>query len=332
MDAGYDVQPSSDASSVQDGPDAGPKFVLVSDPGAPSDLAIDSDYVYWTSYASGTIQRVSKAGGAAQPLASIQRFGNPSLDVDDTSVYFTAFDDSGVTMYVGAIPKSGGKVSVIAGQQYTASHVRVKDGFVYWVTGAPSSGGGIARASVTNGSVQTLTPTTYISVGRLCVDDQNVYWTDEGDLGPTSGHAYRTLRDGTGQVVTLGSDLDSPYGIAVDASMVFVATGAHSNPTNGNWNGAILSLNKSAPGLAATTTLASNQAVPLAIALDDVSVYWGDHLAGYVMKITKTGGSAVPVIFTGASGFESIAVDDQYVYWIFSSVGNGYVGRAPKSP
>jgi hypothetical protein len=49
-----------------------------------------------------------------------------------------------------------------------------------------------------------------------------------------------------------------------------------------------------------------------------------------MMKVPKAGGSAV--VLTFGSSFESIAVDDQYVYWIFSSVGNGYVARARKSP
>jgi hypothetical protein len=49
-----------------------------------------------------------------------------------------------------------------------------------------------------------------------------------------------------------------------------------------------------------------------------------------MMRVPKAGGSAV--VLTLGSGFESIAVDDQYVYGIFCSVGNGYVARVPQNP
>ena len=76
--------------------------------------------------------------------------------------------------------------------------------------------------------------------------------------------------------------------------------------------------------------LASNQAQPLAVAVDDSFVYWGNHSGGMLMKAPKAGGP--PVAIATGSGFESIVVDDQYVYWIFNSVGNGYVARTLKSP
>lgn len=66
------------------------------------------------------------------------------------------------------------------------------------------------------------------------------------------------------------------------------------------------------------------------MAVDDTFVYWGDHVSASMMRVPKAGGSAV--VLTLGSGFESIAVDDQYVYGIFCSVGNGYVARVPQNP
>ena len=334
-DAGRDANGDLDASRLDgrtsnDALDAGPIFVLALDPGAPSGIALDQDYVYWTSYVSGTIQRVPKAGGSPQLLTSARVLGVPSLDVDDTSVYFSAYDDTGVTTYVGSVPKSGGAIAIIAPQQGAARRVKVSGGFVYWLVDPQASGGGVARAPIGGGAVQSITPTTYVAAAWLAVDDQYVYWTAYGDKGPTSGHIYRTLNDGSGAVAILASGLDSPYGIATDASNVFVGLGSALNITNGMYDGAIITLDKLGTPPVPTTTLANNQAQPLELAVDDTSVYWGDHVSGSLMKVPKAGGPAV--VLTSGSGFESVAVDDQYVYWIFCSVGNGYVARIPKSP
>jgi hypothetical protein len=321
---------AADATASADAPDAGTNFVLTPDPGGPSDLALDQDYVYWTSYNTGTIQRIPKTGGSPQLLTPIPHGGNPTVDVDDTSVYFSA--DTGSNTFVGSVPKSGGTITVLAPQQFAARRVRVKDGFVYWLTGSgPSTPGSPMRAPVGGGAANALTTNTYLTNAWLAVDDQYAYWTDYGDLGPTSGQIFRAPRDGSGPVVTPVTGLDSPYGIAADGSNLFVGLGAHPNTTNGKLNGTILSLNKLAAPPAPTTVLKDNQAEPLAVAVDDTFVYWGDHLSGSIMKAPKTGGPAVPIV-SGSGGFESIAVDDLYVYWIFSSVGNGYVARAPKSP
>ncbi len=319
-----------DATNGADATDASTRVLLALDPGAPTDFALDQNYVYWTSYNSGTIQRASKVGGSPQLLTQIPTGGLPTLDVDDTSVYFTA--DKGANTFVGSIPKAGGQITTLAPQQFAARRVRVVNGFVYWITGSdPSNPGGIVRIPVSGGTAQPLTPAVYLDGGHLAVDAQYAYWTDYGDLGATSGNVYRVPCDGSGPVATLVAGVDSPYGIAVDASSLFVGLGAHANVTNGTLNGAILSLGKLGVPPVPTTVIASNQAQPLAVALDDTFVYWGDHLSGHIMKAPKGGGPAIAIV-SGEGSFESIAVDDQYVYWIFGSIGDGYVARAPKNP
>jgi hypothetical protein len=329
-DAGRALYVGAQTIGASKARDAGPNVVLALDPGAPSGIALDQNYVYWTSYSSGKIQRIPKAGGSPQVLAAARVLGVPSLAVDDKAVYFSAREDAGVTTYVGWIPKSGGAITTIASHLGAARRVKVSDGFVYWlVDPQPRGGGGVARAPIGGGRVQSITPSTYAADAWLAVDDQYAYWTAYGDKGRSSGHIYRTPRDGSGAVAVLGSGLDSPYAIAADARNIFVGLGFALNVANGMLDGAIITLDKMGTPPVPTTTLAKHQAQPLELAVDDTSVYWGDHISGALMKAPKAGGAAV--MLTTGSGFESLAVDDQYVYWTFCSVGNGYVARVLKN-
>lgn len=309
-------------------------MVLAMDPGAPRDMAIDQDFVYWTSYDSGTLQRVAKNGGPAELLAQLRRDGAPNLDVDDTSVYFSVDDDSGSSRYVARMSKAGGTPTTIAAGQYGTIPLKVKDGFVYWLSGPGLGTQPLevpARVSINGGAVQMLSSSTTAGSAKLVVDGAYVYWTAYGDLSATSGNVYRVPLDGSGPPTTLLSGIDSPYGIAVDSTSVFVGIGVTANTTDGHFDGAVLRVDKSANSPASPVVLADQQAQPFSLAVDDSYVYWGDRLSGYIMRAPKAGGAATPVV-SGYGGFEAIAVDDQYVYWIFGSVGNGYVARANKNP
>ena len=69
------------------------------------------------------------------------------------------------------------------------------------------------------------------------------------------------------------------------------------------------------------TTLASGQHDPVAITIDDTSVYWGNagtQAAGYqdgsLVKMALDGGSPI-ILATGGGGVYGIAVDATSVYW-----------------
>src|SRR5580765_2830299 len=70
----HDTSDATDASKDA-ASDAVPTPIIANEPGGPSDLALDNEYVYWTSYYPASIKRMAKAGGPPQLLATIPNFG-----------------------------------------------------------------------------------------------------------------------------------------------------------------------------------------------------------------------------------------------------------------
>jgi hypothetical protein len=71
--------------------DAGAPEILAPNQGAPSSIALDDQYVYWTDFDDGTVQKVPRSGvgdgGAIYPLAKSQDTPN-SIAVDSVNVYW----------------------------------------------------------------------------------------------------------------------------------------------------------------------------------------------------------------------------------------------------
>lgn len=82
-----------------------------------------------------------------------------------------------------------------------------------------------------------------------------------------------------------------------------------------------------AKGACDVTALATGQAQPVFLALDDASVYWGNvgltPGAGTLMKVSKVGGAAV-TLAEGQLVPRTVAVDATSVYWVnFGAPGGG---------
>jgi hypothetical protein len=77
--------------------------------------------------------------------------------------------------------------------------------------------------------------------------------------------------------------------------------------------------------VAAPLVLASGQAAPQAIAIDDNNVYWANDGDGTVLQVAKSGLGQPIAIATGLNGPGSLAVDATWVYWTVSNE----IQRAP---
>ena len=95
--------------------------------GDANSIALDATYVYWT-ISAGTVNRILKAGGSPEVLAS--GLSNPtSIMIDGDSVYWTNYVDPGT---INMMPKSGGAVSVIAAGQVNPTSLAADSAYLYW--------------------------------------------------------------------------------------------------------------------------------------------------------------------------------------------------------
>lgn len=306
-------------------------MILYQDQGGPNDMTIDQDFVYWSSYSSGLIQRISKSGGSAQLLTQVARLESPYVAVDDTNLYFTTEDATG-NDYVAVLAKDGGPVTMLASNLLNGHEIRAQGSFVYWLTGTidPKTPGGLQRVSKGGGPTETLSP-NYQGTGAVTVDDQYAYWTVRGDLSPGQGQILRVATTGSGVVETLLTGIDSPYRLVTDSNRLYVGVGSTRIAVNGVFNGQVVSWDKLAAPPAHPQSIATNQPGLVAVAVDDSYAYWVVEGVGSssILKAPKAGG-AVTTLATGQAGAVAIAVDDQYVFWINSSIPNGAVMRLAK--
>jgi hypothetical protein len=144
---------------------------------AAGSIAVDADYVYWTtSVPSGSVIRAKKDGSSPTAIAPNQ--DTPSgIFVDDTDVYWTTYGDGSVMR----MPKgSGSPVEIAKGQDHP--NVVIADAtYVYWTNAGPLSStavGSVSRA-LKNGSGALLLAVRTAPTD-LAIDDTYVYWTSQG--------------------------------------------------------------------------------------------------------------------------------------------------------
>jgi sugar lactone lactonase YvrE len=120
------------------------------DAAGPQGIALDHDWVYWANAQTGTIQRVSRRGGAPSVLA--RDVGAPSaIAIDAVRVYFT----DPVGERIAAVPLGGGAVTVLATHQQRPQGITVAGACVCWTTFGEDDGA-VACFEPRNAVVRTL--------------------------------------------------------------------------------------------------------------------------------------------------------------------------------
>jgi hypothetical protein len=154
------------------------------------------------------------------------------------------------------------------------------------------------------------------------VDEKNVYFTDEGTQGASTGQVVsfpRTAKDGS-EAKILAKDLNNPRGLFVDAQGVYwVNVGSG----KGVRDGSVEMLSKTTSGYGAKVTLASNLSDARELAVDETRVYWTSYQDNTISAVAKNSdGSLAPVILvqnapgsTVVSHPLAIATDAKYIYW-----------------
>ena len=122
-----------------------------------------------------------------------------------------------------------------------------------------------------------------------------------------------------GEISTLNTLGGSPNAIAVDGSVVYVATWA---TVGSEYLAQVVSFLLDGGGY---TTVVSEYGGPDSIAVDANFVYWANPGLGTVSRVQRDGGGLTPIASSQSSP-SGVAVDDTYVYWTNSG---GTVMKAP---
>lgn len=276
----------------------------------PLDIAVDSTYVYWSTFdkTMGTIAKVPIGGGNVTTLASLQ--GGPrgiALDTttNPTTVYWVNF-------YEGTVKKissAGGAITTLATGQTVAMSLAVTSTTVFWTTAA----GTVAKCPVGGGATILLDNSSQGGAGAINVSGSNVYWVGNAKVTNNTMVLKQPLAGGSTTQIYGGSVLGM-MDMAMDLNNIYLAEG-NSNQI----------LSTGANGGAVTMVASAND--PFGIALNGASLYWTNYGDGSVEKVATTGGVKT-TIATGQLNPGFMAVDTTSVYW--TEPGGGTIKKANK--
>jgi hypothetical protein len=281
--------------------------------------------------ATGTVSNCSNPiNGHCVTILGTDLGRSDRLALDAQNVYFTSSEGL-VIGHVGAVPKAGGAITVLASNQQYLEAVAVSGNQVYWAlyaSSADSSPPAIFTAPVTGGAATTLAWRQ--SAYNLVADANNLYWANS-DAIPTvnkmahSGGPITTLATAHSPLATIHVDaVDTNYVYWLSLVPAYVA----------NTTDDMLSIMKVpiAGGDAvtlATLPVLADTAPDGPIVVDASNVYWtiatrvypagggATDCSGAVWKVSLDGGTPVALAqgqFCPAGG--QIAVDATNVYWV----------------
>jgi hypothetical protein len=282
---------------------------LATGQGAAVALAIDGARVYWTDEAGGAVMAAPQGGGMLAVIAAAQT--GPHRIVEHAGALFWT---NGALGKRGAwrAASTGVDKKEITGDP-TPYGIAADDTGIFWVLQSNAQAT-LLRAKLDGSAVSILT-TKPAAAEEIALDADRVYITS-----PTDGVVAAVKKNGLGMVslVTTGK----PLGLAVDDAFVYWTDAAA---------GTIGRVDKAGVSV---ETIATAQAHPTRLALDDDSAYWsnlGDPgcvaATGSIAKRAKAGGPIV-VLAEGQRCPRGIAVDGQYVYW--TSLGAASIQRVAK--
>ncbi len=300
---------------------------------APAQIALDATHVYWTDMIADTVNRVPKAGGSIEVIATGE--DNPrAIEVSGGFVYWANDAVSAANQKIKRAPVTGGAASTI-GSPTTVKSARfagidVDSTHVYWLDGDVDDEGcfcstdqttEVKRAPIGGGTTETIATAAGLFVSGLTLGASNVYlaaWGNWNSLWAYSDRGAITWLPKSGGV---GANV-------TDLPLTTQPTSVINNGTYIFWNGAPSSTNGLNPdGLQRVPTgttpnpatelygLIANVKTPLAA--DSSFVYFmGNATPKKIQKVSVNGGAVTDVVIGQPVIILDIEIDSTHVYWI----------------
>jgi hypothetical protein len=295
--------------------------VLAEASGMPTDVAVDEQYVYWTSN-DGKVGRVGKNGGEPETVVTGVQRGLARLTVDENRVYYREIEDASGVANIGAAAKDGASPFTVATNQPGIGSLTSDGSSLYWARTDDSNLGAIWHASFPAGVAQPveLIAGTLSFPQEVVTDGTSVFWGQDNN-----GYLMQVSSDGSGPTLDLGCGSDYITALAVDATNVYVARA----------EGKVVSTQKGdaasdciAPSTRELATNMSGSAA-LGIALGGEYVVWTSPDLGEVSAIPKTGtctgaGDCKRILAKGKRPTR-IAADAKAAYWV--DTGDGTIRK-----
>jgi len=255
--------------------------VLAPSQGAPVEIALHNDTLYWGNDVDRTVSTLPVAGGTASVLYP-GRTAVRGFAFDATRLYFTRVVFNIVESAALDGTNSG---SFTNAREPGAAGIATDVSAAYWATYDGGTTGLIRTAALGARGTGTTLVSNQVSPDGVAVDATSIYWTTHT---PTGGTVMKVPKAG-GTPVTLAGNQANPHSIAVAGGFVYWTNQGDGTANTG-------SVRRIAVGGGAITTFADQQPFPYTVAVDASYVYWTDNVAATVMRAPLAGGPPVAVV------------------------------------
>jgi hypothetical protein len=323
--------------------------VVASNLSQPQVVLIQNGEAYFSEIIQmGPVLKVSVDGGAVSTISPSQPFPM-GLALDENNIYVwnsgtfsgssTLNNADGTVIQIplsGAAPITLATGMVVAFNAAYVNAIAVDSQNVYWVSGGPGTSGAINTAPIGGGTPAKVLYSNQSFPEAVVTDGTNVYWANWGTFDAqgnynNDGAVLEAPVGGGGPVKTLASSLSAPAALVVDTNNVYwtnigvLSPQGLAQPDSGSV------MQVPIAGGTSPITLATNENIPIGVALSGSVVYWAEYgfsVAGNVKSAPVGGAGSVTTLVTNAADPFGIAVSGGVVYWtknVPTGIGDGIV-------
>jgi hypothetical protein len=288
--------------------------VLAQNQGEPAQVVVNATHVFWANGAYppyGAVMRLDKSMLGTAPVAISNSEADPvGLALDATSVYWInrTFSTPGT---VRQAPLLGGSVATLASNEANPSHIVLANGYLVWTdSGVPGTSGSVVKRSLAGGAPTTLV--TNVSPEFIVADATAAYFTNTTDYVIES-------------VPLAGGTASNVVGFTyVATSLALYSDHLYWSDEDG--------LRRISLTTHITDWIYSGGGLVMGLAIDGTSVYFlelvsaGGSTSNTNIRRQPLGGNSSLILATVPGQLNTLAVDDDFVYW----GGNGVVARVAK--